>query len=143
MQHLQKLRERELDMVNMEANQFDDKSFKREEFDKKAQERALLAQSWDQDVRLKTVKKAIEDHHRTPGPKAVLHSLVSNLSGSVVDGPGPLSLLSPRLSTPGAQSDRSSASSRMSGSARRVPTFGASASLALQKDKLKKLNSAR
>lgn len=142
MKHLQKVRERELDLVNMEATKFDVKSIRKGEEERKAHERTALAQSWDQDIRLKTVKKAIDDHHRTPGPKAVLHSLVSHLGGSVIDGQGPLALASPRLSTPGAQSDRSSASSRLSGSARRVP-FGASASLALQKEKLKKPNSAR
>jgi len=146
MQHVQKVRERELEMVNMEASQWEIKSINKDAIDRKAQERATLAQSWDQDVRLKTVKKAIDDHHRTPGPKAVLHSLVSHIDGSApgnlishIEGPAlaPLSLPSPRLATPGAQSDRSSqASSRMSGSARRMP-FGASASLALQKEKLK------
>lgn len=150
MQQLQKQRERELEMNNIEASQFEIKNIKRDEQARKNQERAILAQAWDQDVRLKTVKKAIEDHHRTPGPKSVLSGLVGLVSnigssaggsapGSIAGSITPLGMPSPRLGTPGGLSDRSSlASSRGLGSARRkTPTLGAAASLSLQKEKLK------
>lgn len=146
LKQMQKHRERELEWNNIEAQQFEIQKIRNDEVTKKQQERVVLAQSWDQDVRLKTVKKAIEDHHRTPGHKAVLGSLVSDVSGSAkettsVTSPttvlSPPGLPSPRLDTPGAMSDRSSAaSSRMSGSARRKPNFGAAASLSLQREKL-------
>lgn len=144
MQQVQKERDRQLDLNNIEASQFEVQKIKKEELARRDQERAILAQAWDQDLRLKSVKKAIDEHHRTPGSKAALSNLVSNLSGSPNGGVTPLALPTPklempapRLDTPGAQSDRSSlASSRMSGSARRMP-IGAAASLSLNKDKLK------
>lgn len=153
MRKVQKDREKELEMVNVEAGQFEIHKIKKDEGGAKRQERAILVQAWDQDVRLKTVKKAIADHHRTPGPKAILSGLLSGLNGCETSpAPSP----SPRLDTPGKQSShkgpsprldtpgdlspksvRSSlASSRMPGSARRMP-IGAAASLALQKEKLK------
>jgi hypothetical protein len=149
MEQLQKQRELDLDRNNIEASQYEVQKIRGEENSKRKQERAILAHSWDQDMRLKTVKKAIQDHHKTPGPKAVLSSLVSNLSGSAkgsasVTSPTVLSPPAvpspPRLSTPGGMSDRSSASSRMPGSARRMP-IGAAASLSLHKEKL--ITSAR
>lgn len=145
MQKVQKVRDRELELVSTEASQWEIQSMRREETSKKALERGALVQAWDQDIRLKAVKKAIDDHHKTPGPKAKLHSLVTKLTGSVIDGPSPLCMdrlgrgpeLSPRLQTPGSQSARSEGSSRVSGfSARRKP-IGAAASLALSKEKMK------
>lgn len=138
LQQMQKQRDRELELNNIEASQFEIKNIRIQEIAKREQERVTLAQAWGQDVRLKTVKKAIEDHHRTPGPKVVLGGLVSNLNGSVNGCNSPLALPTPRLKTPGALSDRSSlASSRMPiGSARRMP-IGAAASLSLNKEKLK------
>lgn len=137
MRKVQKDREKELEMVNVEAGQFEIHKIKKDEGGAKRHERAILVQAWDQDVRLKTVKKAIEEHHRTPGPKAILSGLLSGLSGCETS---PVPSPSPRLDTPGdlsPKSVRSSlASSRMPGSARRMP-IGAAASLALQKEKLK------
>jgi hypothetical protein len=136
----QKDRDKLLEMSNIEASQFETDNLKKMERAKKQVERSTLAHSWDQDVRLKTVKKAIQDHHKTPGKHGILSQLVSTISGSPSEGGQPLSPLalpSPRLDTPAALSDRSSlASSRMSGSVRRAP-LGAAASLALHKEKLR------
>jgi len=130
-------REKELDEVNNEASQYEIKALKKVEIDKKLYERAQLAQAWDQDVRLKTVKKAIQDHHKTPGPKTVLHGLFSGLGNS---GCETLSVpaASPRLGTPGSMSDRSS----LPGSARRAP-LGAAGSLALQRERQKAQKTAQ
>jgi len=137
MQQVQKKREMELELNNIEAGQYEIQKIKNAELSKKQQERAILAQAWDQDVRLKTVKKAIDDHHRTPRPKAILNDLISNVSGSVRESNTPMIMpTTPRLETPGALSDRGSvASSRMS-TARRRP-IGAAGSLSLQKEKEK------
>lgn len=130
-----KQRDNELQQNNIEAHQFEVQKMRDEDMAKKKQERAILAKSWGQDVRLRTVKKAIDDHHRTPGAKVMLTDLVSNVGGSAIT---PLALPTGRLETPGGLSDRSSlASSRLSGSARRTPLGGAAASLMLQKEKLK------
>jgi len=135
MLQIAKQRENELSKNNIEASQFEVNKIRDEDVAKKKQERVMLAKSWDQDVRLRTVKKAIDDHHRTPGAKVILTDLVSNVSGSVV---APLALPIGRLETPGGLSDRSSlASSRGGLSARRTPLGGAAASLMLQKEKLK------
>jgi hypothetical protein len=131
-----KQRELELELVNIQAGQADIEKLARERRDKRDAERAVLKEAWGQDVRLKAVKKAIEDHHMTRLPKHELHGLVSSMSSEVATT-SPGRIATPRFEPAGALSDRSStASSRMSGSARRMP-LGAAASLALQKERLK------
>jgi hypothetical protein len=128
-------RELELELVNIQAGQVDIERLNKERIARKEADKAALQQAWNQDVRLKTVRKAIEDHHKTPAPRMELNGLVSSLTGSVGEGISPG--LTPRQDHSGALSDRgSTASSRASGSVRRLP-LGAAGSLALQKEKMK------
>lgn len=136
-----KQRDRELELNNMEAVRVEMAKLSQTQAARKEQERITMREAWDQDVKLKTVRKAIEEHHRTPAQKADLPGVMSGIGGSIGGGASPLASQTPRrLETPGALSDRSDrssvASSRVSGSVRRMP-IGAAASLALHREKLK------
>jgi len=142
MRQITRQRELELELVNIQAGQVDIERLNKDRIAKKEAEKTTLHQAWEQDVRLKAVKKAIDQHHKTPKPRLELNGLMSSITGSVGEvvslGGLPAKPGTPRLEASGALSDRCStaASSRASGSARRMP-IGAAASLALQKEKMR------
>lgn len=142
MRQVTRQRELELELVNIQAGQVDIDRISKDRVAKREAEKTALHQAWEQDVRLRAVKKAIEDHHKTPRPKLELDGLVSSICSSVGDVTSPgrsqqKPLGTPRLEPSGSLSDRcSTASSRVSGSARRLP-IGAAASLALHKEKIR------
>lgn len=119
-----KQRERDLEAVHLQANHNEMARLKSEASGKKERERSALAQAWDSDKRLHTVKKAIEDHHKAPATKSDFSDIMASL------GPNQNLMSSPRadgLSTPSSRP--------ITGSVRRMP-IGAAASLALNRDKL-------
>lgn len=134
--------ERMLENANIEVGQAEMARLKKAGVMKKEAERQLLAQAWDHDRRLKSVRKAIEEHHKTPGQKVELSGMVASLGNTIGGGMSsknasgvPMLQLDASASA-GPSSERlSTGRSTLSGSARRMP-LGAAASLALHKDKL-------
>merc|ERR1712129_675314 len=96
----------------------------------KESERQALAQAWEKDKSIRTVRKSIEEHHRKPPRQA--HDMLRPLADVSLSAAS-----SPRLSTAGPPSARP-----ITGSVRRMP-LAAAASLALQKQKLKLSATAR
>jgi len=133
--------ERHLEMTNIEVGQAEMARLQKERVMKKEAERAALSQAWEHDVRLKTVRRAIEDHHKTPGPKAELSGMVASLGNTIGGtrtntGMSALQLQHLDPGSGGPPSERlSTGRSSLSGSVRRMP-LGAAASLALHKDKM-------
>lgn len=138
---MMKQHERQLEMTNIEVGQAEMARLQKERVTKKEAERAALSQAWQHDVQLKNVRKAIEDHHKTPGQKAELHGMVAtlgnNIGGSRTNtGMPTLQLQALDTGSGGPPSERlSTGRSTLSGSVRRMP-LGAAASLALHKDKM-------
>jgi len=150
---LAKQQERALELSHIEAGKQELASMRLEVIDKQAQERAILHEAWERDGRMKAVRKTIEEHHKTPVTRANITGVLNSHGLSIAGSPGagptasaatprssgmgtPLSLglgamVSPRdIETPGS-------ARLLTGSSRRVP-FGAAASLALQKEKLRR-----
>uniref|UniRef100_A0A7S1WT69 CCDC81 HU domain-containing protein n=1 Tax=Alexandrium catenella TaxID=2925 RepID=A0A7S1WT69_ALECA len=143
-----KQRERELDTTHAEASQRELALMRQEAAAKRESEKAALTQSWEKDKHIRTVRKAIQDHHKTPG------STSSELSGMVravlptgarqgTMAPGaatprssPPGVGMPSLALPSPRADSGPPSSRpVTGSVRRMP-LGAAASLALHRERL-------
>jgi len=114
LRHLQRQSERELEASQLEANREEMRQIRNSEQARKQADRETLTNSWNQEIRMKGIWKAIENH-----TNAAAHSV-------------PLTLDAPK--DPRAMLRSSSGSSVAS--SRRVP-MGASQSLQMQKDKLK------
>jgi len=127
--------ERAMEATHIDASKKELALMKLETAFKKEQEKATLHQAWDKDKRLHSVRRAIEEHHRTPASK-------SGLTGAAMPGPVGTPLATPRgggsafgFDASGGGGGSAPASRPLTGSVRRVP-FGAAASLALHKEKL-------
>jgi hypothetical protein len=128
--HLERRRNREMDATHVQASNRETALLKLEAAAKKESERQALAQAWEKDKSIRTVRKSIEEHHRKPPRQA--HDMLRPLADVSFSAAS-----SPRLSTAGPPSARP-----VTGSVRRMP-LGAAASLALQKQKLKMSATAR
>mmetsp|Transcript_35059 Transcript_35059/g.74557 ORF Transcript_35059/g.74557 Transcript_35059/m.74557 type:complete len:525 (-) Transcript_35059:52-1626(-) len=128
----EKQRNRQMETAQLEACQREMAQMRLEAQVKKDMERAVLHQSWEKDRRLHSMKKAIDEHHRTPASKTALSS--AGPATPRVDLGASSALTTPRRGAVGT--DLLEAASRpMTGSVRRVP-LGAAASLALQRERL-------
>lgn len=74
---VEKQREREMEASHADASQRELSLMKQEEVAKRESEKAALTQAWQKDKHLRTVRKAIQEHHRAPASNS------SGLSGLV------------------------------------------------------------
>lgn len=103
---------------------------KRDSDAQKERERAVLTQSWNSDVRVKTARKVIDKHPTVPASKAQLENVMSALPERLGTGASANSSLA--FSAP---EQPTSARRPPTGMVRRMP-LGAAASLALHREKL-------
>mmetsp|Transcript_119401 Transcript_119401/g.337817 ORF Transcript_119401/g.337817 Transcript_119401/m.337817 type:complete len:531 (-) Transcript_119401:243-1835(-) len=136
MKQFAKEREKASHEVHIEATKRELAAIRQQASAKREGERNALKQSWAKDEQLRSVKKAIQEHHKAPGTKAAMPGLVVGIVGN--------SGVVPQLQgIPGCQSPRSLDSASgppserrpVTGSVRRMP-IGAAASLALQKERM-------
>jgi hypothetical protein len=120
LREMSRVKERELENSQLEANREELRHMREAERARRDADKAALTTSWDQEVRMKGIWKAIENH-----TNAAAHSVPLKTAG-----PG----LTPDFGDAGA-SRQNLQSSHSNVSARRTPT-GASMSLAAQKEKL-------
>lgn len=148
---VERQRERELEAAHAEASQRELALLKQEVAAKRESEKSALTQAWEKDRQIRTVRKAIQDHHRTPtaapselsGMVQAVLTTGAKQGGSAAVAPAvalgattPSSALSLPLAMASPRTDSGPPSSRpVTGSVRRMP-LGAAASLALHRERL-------
>jgi len=78
--------ERTMEATHIDASKKELAMIKLEAAAKKEQEKANLHQAWDKDKRLHSVRRAIEEHHRTPASKSKLTGAAGPGAGSAPHG---------------------------------------------------------
>jgi len=122
LREMSRVKERELENSQLEANREELRHMREAERARRDADKAALTTSWDQEVRMKGIWKAIENHTNAAAHSVPLKTAGPGLTPDFGDA---------NASRPQLQSSHSAAS------ARRTPT-GASMSLAAQKEKLKR-----
>lgn len=82
-----KQRDRDMEACHLEASTKQMALLKLEAQAKREKERAILAEAWDRDKRLHSLRKSIAEHHKAPGTRAQLQeALQTTLTGAPSSG---------------------------------------------------------
>jgi len=130
-------REREMEACHAEAGEKELELMRQEALARRELERSVLTQAWERDRQIRSVRKAIQEHHRAPARGTELARAVDGLQGGAA---AKRPLLVPALAAPApvlseGPSSCPPSSRPITGSVRRMP-LGAAASLSLHRERL-------